>query len=262
METKTIEQMEAEQKALQDKIAEVRRAEALKEREEKARVERIERSKKMQASAEAYGKVAEELVGLLKKEGIEASFKVADCTDPENLPNNSYPSIKAPVSVYFETAYSSSGWHSRANGVRIVIGSYEDRRFYKVRKDGTYNLPKIVETVKEKHVAAKVAAERANKKEALRNRNKSIATALKNKHFDREKKPWSYDGDFYYTHPVFSDVYPSEYGEGKVRLVASGSQYGFMGELTFEEADELLGFVNELKKKQDARIEAERKSKQ
>lgn len=166
---KQAEELAAKLADMTAKLQEVEKAEREKQRE----LERVQENMKLEqlrlASVAKYQKVAVEIVTKLNVKG----FKLAGIR-PADKHHYDYPVIVVlgagtydrDCSVSFERNY-------RETHPYIVVGSSNKAR-YPIRKDGTYNVDKIVSTIVERYKTTVAEQER----EARRNNNLKQSKAL------------------------------------------------------------------------------------
>lgn len=77
------------------------------------------------------------------------------------------------VDVALETKYSGSSWSRRTSGLKMVLGSYGNRRAYPQKSDGTFSYAKIAQELADRFNAARAVVQR----EQRGNRNLAASKA-------------------------------------------------------------------------------------
>jgi len=175
--TKSIEQIQQEVDQAQQKAREAEQAlkvakeEALKvERENAEKLAEAKRKEEHEVFQDKWMPVAEKIAAELRKAG----FAKAIATRMEYTGHSrSYPAIYphgertyGKLNIQFADVYGGSTYRRYICGTRIQVSkSYSDKKIYPQRKDGTFNIEKIVETASQYH--SSLIAQEAAKKRTL-----------------------------------------------------------------------------------------------
>ena len=182
-QTKTIQQLEEEEKAIQAKLAEAQK----KLREEQAAAERKIREQK--AEAERKARLAENTKHF---KAIQVELEKLGYGSVIEDPDPRYTGV-CPVlnidgdkrGIHMEQSYHHGGWRSTPAGMIFVVKvGYSNASRYPLRQNGTYNAKGIAAKYDEKMKQNTAANLRKQRKEAAIRAGKRIQDRLVDKYGD------------------------------------------------------------------------------
>ena len=248
----TLEELQAAQasaeKALADARATTEQAQKdlrAKEREAKKEVEAKAYAAKKAADMVEYKAHAKKIIAALKEEGIHATIG-----EPKSY--NNYPVFEVEgwnnSPIKFDSVMGGSTWHSTVRSYRIEVGSYDNKKRFPLRKDGTFNYKLIAKRLREHGMAMDAQGLRDAAKRKKITASQQIASRLQIKFNPNDNH---YGTRYYFGYARVEAIADAD----RVQLQINKAQY------TEEQATRILALLKEIDAEKELANEVARQAR-